>query len=246
VHTAVYRALGPRFNPSLIAGTFACLDGRGSHRAILFYLRHLRAHPYAVHLDIRTYYPSVDHGILRELLAPRIRDPRVVALLDRLLASNWRLYRQGDVRSFFGLGPLSRCVRPHGLPIGNLTSQWWGNLYLDGLDHFIKRKLKVTGYLRYMDDLVCFGESRAYLKRCKAEIQAWVQDHRRLRLNERKAHILPAGVVRNWLGYRVTRAGVDLGPKAVKRFRANLPRIMSAGLPKLKRALAAWRGMMTF
>ncbi len=136
--------------------------------------------------------------------------------------------------------------RPRGLPIGNLTSQWWGNLYLDGLDQFAKRELKVRGYLRYMDDLVFFAGEPATLRRWRGEVRDWLWENRRLQLNVRKGHVRSAELPQSYLGYRVTRQGYDLGPKAVRRFRRRLSGLAAGDLRRMRRALASWRGAMSF
>jgi RNA-directed DNA polymerase len=195
-----------------------------------------------LYLDIKGYCPSVDHEILLSLLIPKIRERPVQTLLERLLISGWHLYQQDQVRHFLKLQPVNGQTRPCGLPIGNVTSQWWGNLYLNDLDHFIKRTLKVPAYLRYMDDLVCFGTDRTFLKHCRSEIRDWLAHHRRLRVNDHKAFILPARVKRVWLGYRVSREGYDLGPKAIRRFRRKLS--ANTDIAMLRRQLTAWKGAM--
>ncbi len=243
VHRSLHDALAPFFDRSLIADTYACLPGKGSHRAVLRFLELQRRYRHVMHLDIRRYFPSVDHEILSALLAPRLRDSRVTALLETVLASGAELYRRPEVEAFYGK---SDGARARGLPIGNLTSQWWGNLYLDGLDHFIKRELKVDGYLRYMDDLVGFGNERADLGRWRREIAGWLWDRRRLVLNERKGHIRSTELPQTYLGYRVSRQGYDLGPKAVRRFRRQLRRLQLGDPEHLRRVLASWRGAMAF
>lgn len=161
VHRAIYDALAPSFNRSFIADTYACLPGRGSHRAVLRFLELMRRFSHVVHLDISRYFASVDHEILSDLLSTRLRDRGVVALLAVILVSGAALYRSPKVRSFYPGEPGNH--RPRGLPIGNLTSQWWGNLYLNGLDHFVKRDLGVA-YLRYMDDFVGFADEARSLR----------------------------------------------------------------------------------
>ncbi len=243
VHRSIHDTLAPFFDRSFIADSYACLPGKGSHRAVLRFLELARRYRYVMHLDIRRYFASVDHGILLALLAPRLRDARVTALLETILASGAELYRRPEVEALYGRGAVGR---PRGLPIGNLTSQWWGNLYLDGLDHFVKRELKVAGLTRYMDDLVCFGNERAELGRSRRQIAAWLWDHRLLALNERKGHIRSTELPQTYLGYRVTRRGYDLGPKAVRRFRRQLHRLQLVDPEHLRRVLASWKGAMTF
>lgn len=246
VHRAIYDALVPRFNHSLIADTYACLPDRGSHRAVLRFLGLQRRYRAVMHLDVRGYFPSVDHGILLGLLARRLRDRRIVTLLQTILASGLELYSRPEVAGFYGYDPHGLTTRPRGLPIGNLTSQWWGNLYLDGFDHFVKRELKAGGYLRYMDDLVFFADRRATLRRWRREAKTWLWRHRRLELNLRKGHVRSTELPQPYLGYRMTRQGYDLGPKATRRFRHQLPRLVAGDPEKLERSLASWRGAMAF
>ena len=129
-----------------------------------------------------------------------------------------------------------------GLPIGNLTSQWWGNLYLDGLDHFILRQLKAPGYLRYMDDFVLFADQPAALRSWRREIRDWLLEERLLRLNVRHGHVRSTLLPQSYLGYRVSRQGIDLGKKALRRLRRRLPELAQGSTDGLRRSLVAWRG----
>ncbi len=245
VHRAVHDALAPLLNRSFIADSYACLPGRGSHRAVWRFAERLRGYRFLLHLDVASFFPSVDHEILLGLLAPRLRDPRVIRLVETILASGAALYRRPRVRAFyppaFGLGGSGR---PRGLPIGNLTSQWWSNLYLDGLDHFAKRELKIAAYQRYMDDVVCFADDASTLRGWRQAIGDWLLDERRLLLNPRKGHVRPAAQPQTYLGYRISRQGWDLGPKAMRRFRKQLPLLARGDPGRLERSLAAWRGVM--
>jgi len=243
LHRSIYDQLAPLFNRSFIADTYACLPDRGSHRAVLRFLEFQRRYRHLMHLDIERYFPSVDHEILLDLLAPRLRDRRMAELLASILASGAELYRRARVRRFYGLDAARLARGPLGLPIGNLTSQWWGNLYLDGLDHFIKRYLGVRGYLRYMDDLVCFADRPADLRAWRSEIRNWLWEKRRLRLNVRKAHVRPSSLPHTYLGYRVTREGFDIGRTALRRFQGRLAQLAAEGdSERLRRCLVAWRG----
>ena len=242
VHRAIYDALAPSFNRSFITDTYACLPERGSHRAVLRFLELARRFRCVLHLDIERYFPSVDHRILLALLAPRLRDPQVLELLEKVLDSGRELYERPEMLDFYG--PARRGQgRPRGLPIGNLTSQWWGNLYLSGLDHFVKRELKPAGYLRYMDDFVCFADEPETLRNWRSEIRAWLWEERRLRLKLTRGHVHSTSTSHNFLGYRVTRRGVDLGEKAIRRFRRRLAEVAATGDHELlRRSLVAWRG----
>lgn len=199
-----------------------------------------------MHLDIEQHFPSVDHLILLDLLAPQLRDLRVTRLLREILRSGEELYCHPLMAEFYGVNRREQRRRPRGLPIGNLTSQWWGNLYLDGCDQFIKRELGVKGYLRYMDDLVLFGEERRHLRAWRRQIGEWLWEERRLRLNLRKGHIRSTELPQSYLGHRVTRHGFDLGAKAIRRFRQQLPGLVVGDRERLRRSLASWRGAMGF
>ncbi|MEM7393037.1 MAG: reverse transcriptase domain-containing protein [Verrucomicrobiota bacterium] len=219
VHTALHNALAPWFNRRLIDDTYACLPGRGTHRAVFRFLEFYRGYRYMLHLDIGQYFPSVDHGTLLGLLDSKMRDERVVALLEEILASGWRFYARPDVREFYQLSGLDASTPGSGLPIGNLTSQWWGNLYLSGLDHFIKRNLKSRGYVRYMDDFALFSDDARTLVHWKHEVAQWLWEHRLLHLKNIKTKPIATRHPHVFLGTRVRRSGLDPAPLFMRSYR---------------------------
>ena len=236
LHRALYDTLAPGFQRSYIEDSYACLKGRGSHRAILRFLQLMRRHRYLLHLDLANYFPSIDHGILLDLLRRKLRDRRLVRVLETILRSGAIIYRRPEVMAFYG-EPDPEV--PRGLPIGNLTSQWWANLYLNAFDHFAKRQLRAP-YLRYMDDLVFFADQPAQLRTWRDEVRSWLWEHRRLRLNPRKGHIRPTRLPHTYLGYRISPAGFDLGPKAQRRFKKRQAKLAELD-PEVRQAtLAAW------
>ena len=143
VHHAIMNILEPIFVSMFTADTYSCIKGRGVHKAS-YKLRVALLKPeniYCLKLDIRKFYPSVDNEILKCFLRRKIKDDKLLNLLDELIDS---------------------CM---GLPIGNITSQWFGNLYLNQLDHWIKEELKVKHYFRYCDDMVILGDDKQELHR---------------------------------------------------------------------------------
>jgi retron-type reverse transcriptase len=124
-------------------------------------LEFARRFPWAMKCDIRRYFPSIDHGILRERVARVIGDPQVLGLVDAILASHTE---RAPLRWPAGGELFDAVPCPHGLPIGNLTSQFFANVYLDGFDHFVKQELRVKGYVRYVDDFLLYGASRAEVR----------------------------------------------------------------------------------
>ena len=156
VHHAIMNVLEPIFNKLYTADTYACIKGRGAHLARKRIKEILRRDPdgtrYCLKLDIRKYYPSIDHDVLKEIIRRKIRDARLLALLDEIIDS------------------------APGLPIGNYLSQTLANVYLAYFDHFVKERLGVRYYFRYVDDIVILAEDkdklRGYLARIREELAA--------------------------------------------------------------------------
>jgi hypothetical protein len=244
VHHAVHRVLAPRVNSSFSAHSYACLPGRGSHRAVLAFLGRMRRFRYVLQLDVRRYFYSIDRDVLAALLLPRCREAPLRVLLQRLIDSGGSLYREPWVAEWLGWDAPGEPGK--GLPIGNLTSQWWGNLYLDGLDRFVCRERRVPAYQRYMDDATLFGNDRRELLAAREAVATWLRDERRLELKDPEAAPVPCAGVAHYLGYRVTRAGVALGPKARGRLRERLNRAAAGPAERLTAALGSYRAAWMF
>jgi RNA-directed DNA polymerase len=114
-------------------------------------------------VDVRQFFPSVDHEILKARIATKLDDPDIIRLIDLILASGDGVLDEAYEMVFFQGDDLLAAARPRGLPIGNLTSQFWANVYLNAFDHFVKRELGCGGYVRYVDDLLLFGEDKREL-----------------------------------------------------------------------------------
>lgn len=122
-----------------------------------------RWYRYVLQADVRQFFPSIDHAILREALTEKIADARVLVLIDVILASGGDALRGEYDMVYFAGDDLLAAARPRGLPIGNLTSQFWANVYLNGFDHFVKRQLRAAGYVRYVDDFALFADDKVTL-----------------------------------------------------------------------------------
>jgi len=212
------------------------------HQAVLAYLAALRRHAWRCHLDIAAYFPSVDLTRLESLLFRRLRDPHTRALVTQLLDAGARVYRSTQARAI--LGP----PRPgrRGLALGSYLSQWCGNLYLDALDHQIKRGLTIPGYLRFMDDFVLFGDDRGQLSDARAAVADWLARERGLTLNPRHGQLQPAREPGVFLGYRVSRSGVSASRKLRRRLKERVRTATRQGDGALLRCLESYRGILLF
>jgi len=124
-----------------------------------------------VRLYLRQFFPSIDHAVLRETLTRKISDPGLLWLCDQILASGAGVLAEEYEMTWFAGDDLFAASRPRGLPIGNLTSQFWANVLLNPFDHFVKRKLGCAAYLRYVDDFLLFARDKQTLWRWLAQIE---------------------------------------------------------------------------
>jgi hypothetical protein len=153
--------------------------------------------------DIVQFFPAIDHAILRRELRRVIGDSDVLWLCERILAGGASaLGDQYTPVRFAGDNDDEYLSRPRGLPIGNQTSQFWGNVYLNALDQFVKRELRCAGYVRYVDDFLLFADDKATLHRWKQEIIAFLAALR-LTLHEAESTVFPVTAGIPFLGFRV-------------------------------------------
>lgn len=202
VHHALCQVIEPLFERRFIHDSYANRVGKGTHRALDRATHYLRRYRYVLPCDIRQFFPSIDHAILQDVLARVIADPDVLWLIDRILASG-RGVLAGEYEMVYYAGDdLFAAGRPRGLPIGNLTSQFWANVYMNELDQYIKRGLGCRAYLRYVDDFLVFGDSKPELWRWQEDIIQKLATMR-LSLHERQAHLRPTGEGLAFLGFVV-------------------------------------------
>ena len=202
VHHALLNVIEPPIDCRFIFDSYACRTGKGVHAAVARYQIWARRHVYALKIDIARYFPSVDHSLLKEKLRRLIKDREVLALLDKIVDFNPPPSPDAPLVYFPGDDLFAPLQRSAGLPIGNLTSQFLANLYLNDFDHWVKEQLHVGAYLRYVDDMVMLDDDKTRL----AEFRTMARDalnRERLRLHANKAHIVPVGDGLDLLGYRV-------------------------------------------
>lgn len=181
IQWAVVQILEPIWMNTLISDTFSSLKGRGIHQALLKLqkdLQNRKETKYCLKLDVKKFYPSVDHAILKKTIQRKIKDRDVLALLDNVIDS------------------------ADGVPIGNYLSQYFGNLYLSAFDHWVKETNRVRFYFRYCDDIVIFGPDKPSLRGLLDKIRDFFSTHLKLRVKE-NWQVFPTfirGV--DFLGYR--------------------------------------------
>ncbi len=249
VHTALVMLMEPVFLRGATDDAFACRIGFGAHRAALRLLELMRRHRFVLHLDIRSYFPSIDLDILRGLLAYRIRDRPFLEVVDRVLEAGRGIYDEPAHRHLAGLDE-SWPPPGRGLPIGSYTSQLFAaQVYLNGLDHYVKRELKVPGYARYVDDMFCVGDARADLRAWRGAIAQWLREERHLRLKHPQARILSCRGHLDALGHRVRRQGLESLPRALRRLqRRAAAQIEARGAAQVdfRRSVEASAGVVVF
>ncbi len=176
VHHAIMNIMEPIWVSSFVKGTYSCIKNRGIHKALKDVKHALKDEAntqYCLKLDVRKFYPSIDHAILKQLIRKKIKDKRLLSLLDEIIES------------------------AQGVPIGNYLSQFFANLYLTYLDHWIKEQKKVRYYFRYADDIVILGRDKQELRDLFYNIQDYLNN--KLKLNFKD----------NWQIFKVDSRGID-------------------------------------
>ena len=190
-HHALCNVTTPHFEKSFIETSFANRPGKGTHRAIDLCQHYARRFRYVLQCDVRQFFPSLDHVILRAELAKMLPENSVMWLAERILASGVGVLADEYNMVYFPGDDLFSVQRPRGLPIGNLTSQWWANCFLTPFDHFVKRELRCKAYLRYVDDFLLFSNDKKQLWEWRAAI---TERMAQLRLTIHEERALPRPV----------------------------------------------------
>ena len=199
-HHALTQILEPIFERRFTAESFACRKGLGTHRALERARRGAKKHRFVLKCDVRKYFPSIDHAILRGLLENVIKCRRTLDLAERIITGSNP--QEPALFYFPGDDLFTPEERRRGLPLGNQTSQFFANVYLNPLDHFVSRRLKPAVYVRYVDDFLLFGDSKAELNRMRDEVEDFLCRFR-LKLHPRKSRVYRTTEGTTFLGWRV-------------------------------------------
>ncbi|HAD07506.1 MAG TPA: RNA-dependent DNA polymerase [Anaerolineaceae bacterium] len=202
VHHALCQVLEPIYEPRFIYDTYACRRGKGTHAAIRRAQQYARQFPYVLQCDLREFFPSIDHAVLTSRFTRLLRDQRVLWLIEQILKGGAGIHQEHHEPFYFPGDDLLSAVRPRGLPIGNLTSQFWANVYLDPLDQFVKRELKCAGYVRYVDDFLLFAQDKSRLHEYRRAVIHFLVSLRQC-LHEERAVVFPTRTGIPFLGWRI-------------------------------------------
>ena len=239
IHHALMNILAPILERSYIYDIYANRIGKGTHKAIRRYQHFLKHYRYVLKCDIKKYFPSIDHIILKYLLRKRIQDEQTLWLIDMIIdGSN----EQVEVNDYFpGDDLLTPLTRRKGLPIGNLTSQNFANFYLNEFDHFVKEQLRCRTYIRYVDDFVLLSNRKDELREWRTSITRYLETLR-LKLKLTHCTVYPSTNTRNFLGQIVSPNLRRLPGKNVRRFRYRLRKWQNNPPENIEQRIASWLG----
>lgn len=225
VHHALCHVIEPLFEAQFIPHSYANRIQKGTHRAIDTLQLFSKQYRYVLRMDIKKHFPSIDHAILYDIIADMIEDERVLWLVEQIIKSGDGVLTDEYEMHYFVDDDLFAVNRPRGLPIGNLTSQFWSNVYLNPLDQFITQELACSPYVRYVDDFALFSNSKRQLyawKHATIDFLATL----RLTIHESQAQAIPTRVGIPWLGFVVypthRRMKSRNMVKFTRRFRHNI------------------------
>lgn len=203
VHHALINILGPIWQKSFIADTYACIPGKGLHSASKRTMQFVRRNKYVLQCDIRKFYPSINHDIMMRILSKKINDTRLLKILGNIVYSI-----DGETN----------------IPIGNLTSQWFGNVFLNELDQFVKMKLRWPDYIRYCDDFCLYGNDKHKLREMGQQIEQFINNELLLSFSKCEVRQTKGGVT--FIGYRHFKKCILLRKTTAKKIMKRLKNII--------------------
>jgi len=200
VHHALCNIIEPIFERMFVYDSYACRKDKGTHKAVNRFTEYSKKNKYIFKCDVRKYFPSIDHDILFRKFKRKIKCKDTLWLIKTIIDHS---NPQEKVFDYFeGDDLFSPYKRKKGIPIGNLTSQFFANVYLNDLDHYIKEVLRCRFYIRYVDDIVVFHNCKERLWEINKAIKKYLCKER-LKLHPKKLFVAPVSVGIDHLGYRV-------------------------------------------
>ena len=243
VHHALCSIIVPLMERGLIDDSYANRVGKGSHKVLKRFTGFARSSQYVLQCDLQKYFPSIDHEILKQLIRRKIKCPDTLWLIDTIIDGSNEQFPA--IEHFPGDDMLTPLSRRRGLPIGNLTSQFFANIYLNGFDHFVKEILKAQKYVRYVDDFALFSDDPAFLIEARQAVEAYLATLR-LKIHPIKSQIFATQHGANFLGFRIFPDRIRVRTESLKRARRRLRLLQAryacyqAGIPEIIQSIQSW------
>lgn len=254
VQWGIYQVVFPIFDKGFISDSYACRKGKGAHAALdqlQYWMRQAdRGGPaYTLKLDVSKYFYRIDHEILLKILNRKIADPRMMWLFRVILHSDQTKFGLPEGMSADEVPPECR-LEDTGVPIGNLTSQMFANIYLDVLDQYVKHTLHIHWYIRYMDDIIIIGHDKQELAHIRDEIAAFLRRELNLALNH-KTSIQPLKQGVEFVGVRVWPTHRRLRHTTIRGIKLRLSQVLAQyetneiTAESVERTIGSYRGVLT-
>jgi retron-type reverse transcriptase len=261
VHHVLVHELEKIWESIFIHDSYACRIGKGTHQAVTrlqSFLRkithngNLRA--YYLQLDIKDFFTSIDKDILFSLLKKHVKDPDILWLIKTVLFWDCtKLYVSRGDRDLLAQVPPNKSLfgknNKRGLPIGNLTSQFFANVYLNELDQYVKHELKAHYYLRYVDDFVIVSSDWDELLRFKEQIKLFVESRLKLQLHPKRHKLLPVSSGIDFLGYIIRHNYILVRRRVLNNLKQKIREFVTSeakDLQKFKATLSSYAGHFKF
>jgi retron-type reverse transcriptase len=248
VHHALCNVIEPLFNRSFLLDSYANQAGKGVHRAVDRFQWFAQKYRYVLKCDIRKYFPSIDHSVLKSIIRKKIACARTLSLIDTIID---RSNNQDPVHEYFpGDDLFTPFERRRGLPIGNLTSQFFANVYLNQFDHYMKEEQGANGFIRYVDDFVMFADDKEELYRLRSCAESFLASLR-LCLHQTKSLIHKNSVGVQYLGYRIFPDYRLLKNESIVRYKRKIKKMVisycrgETSLERVRSSIHGWIGHAT-
>ena len=211
VHHAVVNILEPIYEKIFIYHSYATRKNKGTHKAVFKAQEYLRKNQWFLKSDIQKYFDNINHKILLDIISQKISDEKFLNLIKIIVTNSVQKKNR-----------LKKSTEFVGLPIGNLTSQFLANVYLNEFDYFVKHKLKQNFYVRYMDDFVIFNNDKQKIKQILPEIECFLNENLNLKLKPKATIINSYTNGLSFLGTRIYRSIIRIRKENLKRIEKNL------------------------
>ncbi|MEG4347954.1 RNA-directed DNA polymerase [Microcoleus sp. A003_D6] len=243
LHHALCNIIVPLFDRTFIHDSYANRVGFGTHRALRRFTEFARSSRYVLQCDIKKYFPSIDHEILKALVRRKLKCPDTLWLVDKII--NNSNAQEPVIEYFRGDDLLTPVNRRRGLPIGNLSSQFYANVYLNGFDHYIKEQLKVQKYVRYVDDFALFSDDRGFLADARLGVEEYLVNLR-LKIHPIKSQLFETKEGANFLGFRILPDRIRVRTENLRRGKRRVRQMQveyyegKIDLLKITQSLQSW------